>query len=149
MTTRLLTLAAALALAAGCAKKPPPIVEVTGRVTLGGKPLAKAEVRFYPMIEFGGEYIAVGETDEDGRFNLVTTLGKPGACACENRVTVTEGSVPEDTRGMSAESQARLVKYQKTLKNRPIPPQYANLAQSPLKAQVTADRKEYDFDLSR
>ncbi|MFO0877155.1 MAG: hypothetical protein U0840_07245 [Gemmataceae bacterium] len=132
----------------GCGPKPPPIVPVEGRVMLNGKPLARAEVRFFPMIKFGGEYIAVGETDENGYYKL-ECMAQPGACACENRVTVTEGSVPEDCRGMSAESQARLVRYQASLKNRPIPGKYANLAQSPLKFLVSPDQKNYPIDLER
>jgi hypothetical protein len=132
----------------GCGKKPPPIVEVEGRVTVAGKPLPRAEVRFYPMIGFGGEYIAAGETDEQGRFKL-TCMGRPGACACENRVTVTEAPLPEELRGATGEAQARQGRYLAGLKNRPIPPQYANLAQSPLKVQVSADRKEYNLDLAR
>jgi hypothetical protein len=130
----------------GCGKKPPPIVEVEGRVTLRGQPLPKAEVRFYPMTGFGGEYIAVGETDEEGRFKL-SCLGQPGACACENRVTVTEAPVPAEMRGLSGEAQARVARYRAGLKNRPIPDRYANLAQSPLKVTVTADKKEYNIEL--
>jgi hypothetical protein len=143
-------LAAALAAAAGagCQKQPPPIVEVEGVVTLAGKPLAKAEVRFYPKIEFGGEYIASGETDAEGRFKL-TCMGRPGACACENLVTVTEAPLPEDMRGPSGEAQTRASRFRQSLKNRPIPDRYANLAQSPLKVTVSADRKEYNLELTR
>ena len=133
---------------AGCSKTPPPIVAVEGRVTLNGKPLPKAEVRFYPMIGFGGEYIAVGETDEDGRYKL-TCLDQAGACACENRITITEAPLPDEYRGMSAEAQAKTAKYLAAMKNRPIPGIYATLAQSPLKVDVTADRKDYDFALTR
>ena len=133
---------------AGCSKSPPPIVPVEGRVTLNGKPLPNAEVRFYPMIAFGGEYIAIGETDDDGRFKLACPAGA-GACACECRVTVTEAPLPDGFRGMSADAQAKAAKYQNSMKNRPIPPQYANLALSPLKIDVSADRKDYDFALTR
>jgi hypothetical protein len=148
MTRALLLTAGVLAvvLAPGCGRKPPPIVEVEGRVTLYGKPLPKAEVRFYPVTSFGGEYIAVGETDDEGRYKL-TCMGKPGACACENRVTVTEGPLPAELRGFSGEAQAAASRFRAGLKNRPIPPQYANLAQSPLKVQVSADKKEYNLDL--
>src|SRR5262249_7030915 len=87
----------AVCCACGRGKKPPQIVAVEGRVTVAGKPLPKAEVRFYPVTSFGGEYIAVGETDDEGRYKL-TCVGKPGACACENRVTVTEGPLPDNLR---------------------------------------------------
>ncbi len=151
MIRRLLPTAALAAVAlaiAGCSKSPPPIVPVEGRVTINGKPVPKAEVRFYPMIGFGGEYIAVGETDEDGRFKLVCPAGA-GACACECRVTVTDAPLPEEFRGMSGDAQTKAAKYMNSMKNRPIPTQYANLAQSPLKIDVAADRKDYDLALTR
>jgi hypothetical protein len=135
-------------LVSGCAKTPPPVIEVEGRVTVNGQPLPKAEVRFFPMIDFGAEFIAVGETDDDGRYKL-SCRGQPGACAGENRVTITEAPLPAELRGYSAEAQTRQAKYRGGMKNRPIPPQYANLAQSPLKIAVTADRKTYDLDLTR
>lgn len=135
-------------LGSGCGKSPPPIVPVQGQLLVGGKPLPMAEIRFYPMIDFGGEYIAVGQTDAEGRFTLLCN-GQPGACACENRVTVTEGSVPDDMRGASLAAQAKQAEYQKSLKNRPIPSQYANLAQSPLAITVTAEQSEYTIELQR
>src|SRR5262245_2230951 len=93
-------LAAAL-LAAGCNKTPPAIVPAEGVVLLNGQPLPHAEVQFVPMLRgFGGEYIAVAVTDDQGRFKLLCK-GQPGACAGENKVTVTEGPVPDEFRGQS------------------------------------------------
>jgi hypothetical protein len=149
--TRSVFLAAGLLAAAvlsGCAKKPPPLTEAGGRVTLNGHPLPKALVTFYPQIEFGAEFIATGETDEDGRFTLICPAGT-GVCACDNLVTVIEGPLPEGYRNNSIEGQAKVVKYQATLKNRPIPGKYSNLAQSPLKIKVATDCKDYDLELTR
>lgn len=138
----------AAALAGGCSRQPPPIVPVEGRVTLDGRPLPRAEVRFYPVTEFGGEYIAVGETDDDGRFKL-SCPGRPGACACENRVTVAEAPLPEELRGMTGEAQLKASRYLDALKNRPIPPKYATLAQSPLAVTVAPGQTEYNLELNR
>lgn len=140
--------AAALAvlLPAGCQKTPPPIVAAEGVIRLDGKPLGKAQVRFIPVDGYGVEYMAVGVTDEAGRFQLICN-GRPGACACENRVLVTEADIPP--RLQSENAQAELAQYLDSLGGRPIPPRYGNLADSPLDAKVAAGRTDYDFDLTR
>ena len=140
---------AAVALAlllAGCKAPPPPIVEAEGVVLLDGKPLNHVEVRFFPMIDYGAEYTAKGITDKQGRFQL-TCMGQPGACACENRVIIVEPDLPPHLRGEKA--QAALAKHFQSLGGRPLPPKYANLADSPLVAHVSADQKEYKFELTR
>ena len=133
----------------GCAPTPPTIVPVSGVVTLNGKPLPGAEVQFVPMIQgFGGEYIATAITDENGRFEL-TVLGQSGACAVENRITVSEGPLPDDARGQSGASQMRASRFLASLKNRPIPTKYTTLAQSTLSMTVTPDRTDYPIELQR
>jgi hypothetical protein len=145
-TRRAVASAAMLAVAAGCQRELPPIVPAEGVVRLDGKPLSKAQVRFIPLIDHGPEYVATGVTDAAGRFQL-TCNGQAGACAGENRVLVMEADIPARLQG--EEAQLELAKYRKTLANRPIPPRYENLAESPLTANVTADQKEYPFDLAR
>jgi hypothetical protein len=138
--------AVAAVLFAGCGKTPPPpIVEVEGVIRLDGKALNRAEVRFIPLIAFGPDYVAVGVTDAAGRFKL-TCKGQPGACAGTNRVLVMESELPSELK--SEEAQAELAKYFRSLGGRPLPPRYANLAESPLTADVTEGRREYNFDLT-
>ena len=133
-------------LLAGCKAPPPPIVKAEGVVLLDGKPLNNVEVRFFPMIDYGPEYTAKGITDKQGRFQL-TCKGQPGACACENRVIIAEPDLPPHLRSESA--QAALARHFQSLGGRPLPPKYANLADSPLIAHVTADQREYKFELTR
>ena len=133
----------------GCAGSPPPVVPVEGTITLNGLPLADAEVQFVPMTGFGAEFIARAVTDKDGRFKLETNNGQAGACACLNRVTVTEGPIPDGMRGQSAEAQVRASKYLAGLKNRPIPPTYGTLATSVLEVTVVTGQTEYPLKLSR
>jgi hypothetical protein len=133
----------------GCAKAPPEIVPVEGVVLFNGQPLPHAEVQFVPMAPgLGAEYVASGTTDENGRFTL-TCRGRPGACACENRVTVNDAPAPDDARGMSGESQTRVSRYYAALKNRPIPAAYANAARTPLAVTVAAGKTEYRLELKR
>src|SRR5262249_52910230 len=101
-----LGLTAALTLL-GCGRTPPPIVPAEGAVRLNGHPLPHAEVRCGPTFEgLGAEYIATAVTDEQGHFKLACPL-RDGAAACENRVTVADGPVPEGARGMSAAAQTK------------------------------------------
>jgi hypothetical protein len=138
---------AAVALCAGCGGKapPPPIVEAGGVVRLNGKPLNKAQVRFIPLIDYGAEYVASGVTDEAGRFQL-TCNGRPGACACENRVLVIEADIPPRLQGEGA--QLELAEYFRSLGGRPIPMKYGDLTQSPLAVTVKPDQKDYPLDLT-
>lgn len=143
-----LTFAAAVwsaALLSGCATRPPDIVPATGVVLLNGQPLPGAEVRFIPMVQgVGGEYIATAITDERGRFQL-TCNGQPGACACENRVTVTDAPIPESVRGRQTDE----VKFLAGLKNRPIPSEYGSVAKTSLVLTVAVGQAEYTLELKR
>lgn len=142
-------LCAAALFLSGCSQAPPPIVPAEGVVLLNGQPLASAQVEFVPMHpNLGMEYVAIGTTDDKGRFQL-TCKGKPGACAWENRVTVTEAPLPEKARGMSGEAQMEMSRYYRGLKNRPIPEQYANVARTPLVVKVAAGQTEYKLELRR
>lgn len=136
--------AAALVLT-GCAAKPPTIVPGEGVVVLNGEPLPHAFVQFVPMIQgFGAEYIATATTDEHGRFKL-TCNGQDGVCACENRVTVIDGSIPDTIRG----NQTAEGKFLASLKNRPIPAVYGSVADTPLVITVSADQTVYKLNLTR
>jgi hypothetical protein len=132
----------------GCGKKVPPIVEATGGVRLDGKPLKNVRVRFVPVADYGPEYVATGVTDQSGRFQL-TCHGKPGACACEHRVVVLEGEIPAALKGEDLRVQDELARYLQSLGGRPLPAQYATLANSPLTVTVTAQQKEYPLELTR
>jgi hypothetical protein len=133
-----------LTLTTGCAKTPPPIVEVHGVVRLDGVPLSNVEVRFFPGDEFGSEYVAKGITDEAGRFTLMCK-GLEGACTGENHVIVADREIP--THLLSEHRQRELAEYKQKLGPRP-PPRYGNLVDSPLKVNVQVDQKEYEMSLT-
>lgn len=139
--------AVVVALLAGCGKAPPPpIVPVEGVVRIGGKPLPNAQVRFVPQIDHGSEYVAIGVTDKDGKFQL-TCNGQPGACACENIVLVAEADIPD--RLLSESAQGELKKYKDGLANRPIPMKYSNLAETPLRVTPSGDKPACELELAR
>jgi len=65
-----------IAAGAGCGKKDPPVHEVKGKVTLGGKAYPRLLVYFRPVSgESSGFNNAVGETDKDGNLTVRSTGG--------------------------------------------------------------------------
>jgi hypothetical protein len=91
-------------LLSGCAK-PYKVARVSGRVTLDGKPLAKASITFVPQAT--KENIAPGPTaaaftDDDGRFTLGINKDTPGSVVNKCRVFITSlvgDSTPTDQDG--------------------------------------------------
>jgi hypothetical protein len=136
-----------IVLAGGCGKEPPPpIVAAQGVVTVNGVPLPQAEVRFIPKIGYGADYIATGVTDAQGKFVLQCN-GQPGACATENIVVVAEANIPPEYQGENR--QRELAVYLRSLKNRPIPPNYASLVSTPLNISISEGQAEIKLELKR
>lgn len=80
-----------VALSGGCAGGA--VAPVSGRVTLGGQPLAGAAVTFQPVKSDDGSAVtaagSVGRTGADGRFELrLVDPDKPGAAIGKHRVTI-------------------------------------------------------------
>lgn len=74
-----------LFLFAGCGRSGPQIAPVHGRITLEGRPLAGADIRFEPN---GPERPSVGRTDSDGHFDLMFKRGQPGAIVGQHTVRI-------------------------------------------------------------
>jgi hypothetical protein len=88
----------------GC--KPYQVAQVAGKVTLDGKPLAKASITFAPMASKGNPApgpTATGLTDADGRYQLIFDKNTPGAVVGKCRVYITsvvgDGTVEERDGG--------------------------------------------------
>ncbi len=72
---------------AGCAKNEEiKLGKVSGKVTQGGQPLVAAEVMFIPK---GIGAPSGGRTDENGRFELRFSDGRPGAVPGQHGVAIT------------------------------------------------------------
>ena len=82
---------ALIGLAAGCAKGPP-MADVEGVVTLGGKPLDNIHVEFNP--EASGGVRSSGVTDASGRYTLKSDDGKrSGAVVGSHKIVLRDNSV--------------------------------------------------------
>ena len=74
-----------LALVAGCGRGPENVGRVSGKVTLGGQPLANATVVFSPQTA-GSQSLAV--TDAQGEYSLLYSSDVRGAKPGEHRVAI-------------------------------------------------------------
>lgn len=93
---------------AGCNGNVRPLAPVSGRITLDGKPLAGGSVVVQPVAPPGSVIAGKGSVafcDADGRYQLETIDGKPGAVIGEHRVRIygprkqKSTAVDGDTRG--------------------------------------------------
>ena len=76
---------------AGCGGASYQVVPVSGKITLNGKPLAKAHVTFAPIggLDKDTGPPAHGTTDAEGKFTLVLgSTGKPGAPTGKSKVYI-------------------------------------------------------------
>lgn len=146
-----LLLGLAALLCGGCGPIEPDVTAAGGVVTINGNPINNVEVRFVPVDQaLDGNYIARGVTDEEGKFTLHFP-GKTdsGVVIGTHKVMVLEGPVPEGGRGQSEEAQMEALKFEKSLKNRPIPKIYMSLSQTPISVVVTEGKSDYSIELER
>ena len=87
-----------------------PVYEVSGKVTFGGGPVAKATVMFSPLDK---QPVATGITDNAGVYRLTTYDSFDGAAAGKYEVLITKTAAPKassgpahDTTGSSTASSA-------------------------------------------
>jgi hypothetical protein len=108
------------------------LVDVSGTVTLDGKPLAGAKVSF----EGDDKRAAIGTTDSAGHYRLMYDSQTPGAMAGPKTVRITTADA--DTEGGGAAEGAAAAKES-------VPARYNR--QSTLKADVSASQRAFNFDL--
>jgi hypothetical protein len=133
----------------GCSGDPPlppePILHpVRGKVSAQGKPLAHAVVTFLQVDQKGTT--AVGETDDDGEYEL-SYLQRPGAAAADYKVAVSyiQGS---DGTVYGLGPRSGLAKpYGFITAKELIPPEWSNLGKTTQKAQVVAGGGVFNFDI--
>jgi len=77
----------------------PALAPVQGRVTLDGQPLPSAQVWFDPQ---AGGRTSTAVTDDDGRFELLYTLGEKGAIIGEHDVRISTFVQGGDEPGSTA-----------------------------------------------
>ena len=148
-----LAFAFGLVLLVGCGGGPnPEILPVSGVVSINGKPLPNAEVRFVPMEDgLDGNFIASGITDKEGGFSLrLPGKEEVGCVACLSKVTINDQPMPGKVRAAYGNGNNALIKrYEDSLKNRPIPTEYKLLRNTPLSYEVSAEQSEFNIEIKR
>lgn len=94
---------------AGCGKKEPKIIPVSGVVKVGGQPAANIAVRFMPDGQkdmHGPSSMAI--TDENGKFTLKCDNGQTGAAIGWHRVTLDDIAVDRPRQGQPQKNPPRI-----------------------------------------
>ena len=158
MTTRPTALLAMILglLLAGCPEgasggKRVPVYTVTGKVTMGGGPLAGAIVSFAPT---EGQPTAVGRSDDSGMYALTTYSSNDGAAKGAYKITVMKivGAAPAATadaaHGSSYQGGAHDAKAAKggADSGNLIPAQYGTAESTPLSFTVKEEPNTHDID---
>jgi hypothetical protein len=124
---------------AGCDSSPK-LIEVNGTLLVGGKPVDKIRVEFWPE---GNGPRSVGETDAQGKFTLTSDDGTTkGALAGKHKVVLRDvGILNPKIIGRAAED----VDLTEGRKPR-VSSAYDDAHKSPLSAEVSADKKEIQLE---
>lgn len=138
-------------LVAGCSNKEKIVlVPVEGKLMLDGKPVPLAKIDFMPEFRgHGAESNSFAITDDNGKFVLLFGGGEPGCAVATHRVVINEAPVGGDMRGQDEASQNRLAAYNRTLKNRPLPTSYQTYTSTPLKIDITGEKKDLVVEMHR
>jgi hypothetical protein len=134
----------------GCGNNGRKVESVTGQVMFNGIPLRDAQICFLPKKPDG--FAAVGETDADGKFTLITPgSAKPGVIQGEYYVVITKNIAVDDygkpltpeTTPKDVLEGARIPKLMSL-----IPEKYGQPNKSPLDATVVSGKNTFLFELS-
>lgn len=121
------------------------LAPVHGRVTVDHKSLAMAVVTFMPS---RGGLICVGETDEDGKYEIENFDHRAGAPPGTYKVSVSyligkEGLPIRKDHRIEAFKSAQMASASEV-----VPREYSDLGRTKLSAVVTPEGGQFDFDLT-
>jgi hypothetical protein len=123
---------ACLLLLVGCSNTPP-MGQVSGKITVKGKPVGYGSVMFVPA----AGPVASGTLDPSGAYTLTTFKPNDGALVGDHKVVVEAYTITK-SRDPSMDDQANPASNKK----------YYNVATTPLTATVKEGPNALDFDLN-
>ena len=133
----------------GCGRGAPQLTPAKGKLTKGGLPINKAEVRFIPTDEtLVGNWVASAVTDEEGNFVLRLPAKEESECVVgQCKVTVNEGPIPDEARRNLEETGDgnAMDRHMQSLKNRPIPKELSRMGTTTFTIEITPDKEVYDL----
>jgi hypothetical protein len=122
----------------------PVLCPVKGNVTVQGKPLAHAVVTFLQVDQKGTT--AVGETDEDGDYEL-SHVGKPGTAAASYKVAISYLMGTDGTVYGLAPRSGLSKPYGMITAKELLPPEWSDLGRTTHQAVVPDRGGTLDFDI--
>ncbi len=123
---------------AGCGPSGPELREVTGTVTVNGKPVTGAVLTFVPVAGGSPSY---GATDREGKYRLAFTDTKFGAMVGEHEVEIAANKISASERAEMKAQGMEVPEQQVT-----IPKKYRE--KGALKATVERKANVIDFPLT-
>jgi hypothetical protein len=138
----------AIASLAGC-NRGPQFVEVSGTVTLNGRPLSDLEVVFMPDPGAGTSGPASSAyTNENGQYKLVTNKGQLGAVVGTHRVCIRDLAALPLPPILDAEGNAERPRGPRSApKLSRVPAAYSSSHETPLRAEVEPGEPTHNFEL--
>lgn len=121
----------------------PPLVPVSGTITLDGKPIAGVSVSFLPFGSTRGG-MCYGITDDSGRYELLAGDRQKGSPTGEFRVICSKWIRPDGSAFTSDGTQSPEMAGAKQM----FAPRYSDQARTELKATVPANGGTFDFALN-
>ena len=118
---------------------------VEGLVTLDGVPLAGAGITFSPVTQ-GAGMIAVGTSDEQGRFTLQTQLGEIGKGTTEGEYTVTVVKIESIPTGRTITTETGET-TQESSERSVVPEMYRSATTTPLKQTIVKGLNKVELAL--
>lgn len=132
----------------GCMKRDPwGAIPINGRVTIDGKPLANAEILYFPVAE-GQARPGFGLSDRDGHFSIISTEEIRGVVPGEYRIAISAplAEAVDANQGPSASSSEEQLRTSSS--RSAIPQRYSNPAESGLTDTVNESHSGFvHFDL--
>lgn len=126
-----------------------PVYEVSGKITMGGGPLANATVGFSPQ---GDQPAATGRTNDAGEYQLSTYDGFDGAAVGSYRVIVKKIASANESSGEEHEGVEVIGEGHGSSaasdSGNLVPESYGSVDDTPLSAEVTEDgENRFDFEI--
>lgn len=124
----------------GCGQSGPALGKVTGTISLDGKPISGAVIRFIPQGEKGSP--SYGGTDDNGSYKLMFTSSKDGAMLGEHFVEISTSRISKSELAELKASGQEVPQGEFVA----IPKKYNK--RGSLTATVNKGKNQIDFDLT-
>ncbi|HBT76457.1 MAG TPA: hypothetical protein DEB39_05930 [Planctomycetaceae bacterium] len=117
---------------------------VEGTLTLDGKPLPGAQIRFTPKSPDQG-LAAFGRSDTDGRYRIQTLAGRPNAGTVPGEYLVTVSKTELVPNGKMVYSMGEMIEARDSVQL--LPESYSQTSKTPFSAVVVPGKNEFHFDV--